>query len=81
MREVPEIDVERGVVAVADEGFRVGAEELGVEEGEKLGRAPAAAGAEDRVDGRVGEGGVEVSDAVGGGRQRSRVGRGRGRAA
>ena len=52
------------MVAVADEGFGIGAEEIGVEEGEEFGRAPAAAGAEDGVDGGVGEGGVEVGDAV-----------------
>ena len=67
MAEVPEVDVERGVVAVADEDFGVGAEERGVEEGEELGGAPAAAGAEDAVDGGVGEGGMEVGDAVRGG--------------
>jgi hypothetical protein len=32
MAEIPKIDVQRGVVAVADEGFGVGAEEVGVEE-------------------------------------------------
>ena len=39
---------------------------VGVEKREKFGGAPAAAGAEDGVDGGVGEGGVEVGDAVGG---------------
>ena len=54
------------MIAVADEGFGVGAEEAGVEEGKELGGAPAAAGAEDGVDGGVGEGGVEIGGAVGG---------------
>jgi hypothetical protein len=54
------------VVAIAGEDLGVGADEQGVEEREEFGGAPAAAGAEDRVDGGVGEGGVEVCDAIGG---------------
>ena len=57
--------MERGVVAVADEDFGVGADEVGVEEGEKFGGTPAASSAEDGVDGGVCEGGVDVGDAVG----------------
>ena len=65
--EVPEVDVERGVVAVANECFGVGSDERGVEEGEEFGGTPAASGAEDGVDGGVGEGGVEVRCAICGG--------------
>ena len=50
---VLEPEVQRGMVAVADEGFGVGADERGVEVGEEFGGAPAAASAENAVDGRA----------------------------
>ena len=40
------------------------ADEIEVEAGEKLGGAPAAAGAKDGGDGGIGEGGVEVGEAL-----------------
>ena len=67
IERVEEGDLEGGEVAVAEEGLGVVAEYVHIELVEEVVGAVSAAGREEDADGVVGEGGVEVEEALLGG--------------